>query len=353
MRLLVMTGGAVCLAAAAGVVGYVGAAGDPGASDDPDPVAEATAEVRRGDLVETTSASGALEYADARDLGSDLAGTVTWLPRSGRVVRAGGVLLEVDTAPVVRLDGTVPAWRALGPGATDGVDVRQLERALRDLGYADDYDLAVDRTWTWATTEAVEDWQEDLGVEATGSLPLGTVVFTDGDLRVSGRLVEVGDRVAPGTAVLEVSGVQRRVTVSLETTQRHLAPVGGEVELDFPDGATARGRIVEVETLPAADEQSEETLAVTVQPLGRRSERRVADQLDGASVQVSFTDTIAKDRLVVPVTALVALEDGGYAVEVVAAGESRLVPVTTEAYGDSDVAVTGDLAAGDRVVVTP
>lgn len=352
MRRLVITGTAVCVAAAAGVVGLVSAEGSDRSSD-PEPRADATAEVRRGNLVETTSAGGSLEYAGSHDLGSGLPGTVTWLPRTGRVVKEGGVLFEVDTTPVLRLDGEVPAWRDLGPDVTDGIDVRQLERALRDLGYPEDYDMEVDQDWTWVTTEAVEDWQEDLGVEETGTLPLGSVVFSDGDLRVSGRLVDLGASVQPGTPVLETSGVRRRVTVSLETTQRHLAPLGGDVELDFPDGASARGRIVDVETVPAADEQAEETLSVTVEPLGERSERRVAEQLDGASVLVSFADTIAKDELLVPVTALFALEEGGYAVEVVDGSESRMVPVGTEAFADSLVAVTGDLEPGDTVVVTP
>lgn len=353
MRRAVAMGGALC-AAVAGVVGAVTAVGSP--DDDPSGAtgtsAEATAAVRRGDLVETTSAGGSLEYADARTLTSEVAGTVTWLPASGRVVEEGEALYRVDTRPVVRIDGTVPAWRDLGPDVSDGQDVRQVEEALRALGYADDHDLAVDADWTWATSAAVSDWQEDLGVEETGTLPLGSVVFTDGDLRVSGRTADVGDRVAPGTPVLDVSGTERRITVSLETTQRHLAPLGGEVSLEFPDGTSATGRVIDVETVPA-DAETEESLTVTVRPTGERSEKRVADQLDGTSVQVTFSDTVAKGVLVVPVTALLALSDGGYAVEVVDGSSTRTVPVTTEGFGDASVAVAGDLSAGDDVVVTP
>lgn len=350
MRTWFVAGGAVLVvASAAGVAGVVTAEGD-------DPTAEttttgsATAKVRRGDLVETTSASGSLEYADSRELASELAGTVTWLPATGRVVEEGEALYRVDTTPVLRMDGRVPAWRALGPDVSDGVDVKQLERALLDLGYGEDYDMAADGEWTWVTTLAVEELQEDLGLEETGELPLGSVVFSDGDLRVSGRLVDVGAGVQPATPVLEISDVDRRVTVGLEPSQRHLAPVGGEVELEFPDGTSARGRIVDVELVPATEEQ-EETLTVTVEPLGKRSEKRVGEQLDGASAQVSFTDTLAEKVLIVPVTALVALEDG-YAVEVVEDdGSTRLVEVTAHGFADTSVAVEGDLAEGDEVVV--
>jgi hypothetical protein len=356
--LIVIGGAALVVAGAAAVVSTVDPQGTEPAAGTTDTV-EATARVRRGDLVETSSTSGSLEYADSRDLAAEGAGTVTWLPRSGRVVRQGEALYRVDTVPVVRLDGSVPAWRALGPDLadsdddSDGADVRQLEDALVAMGYGDDWDLAADGDWTWATTEAVEDWQEDLGLEENGELPLGSVVFTDGDLRVAGQLVDVGARVQPGTGVLEVSSAERRVTVSLETTQRHLAPIGAAVTLDFPDGTTARGRVTDVEVVPAEDEQSSETLAVTVTPHGKASERKVARQLDGASVLVSLTDTLAEDVLIVPVTALLAVADGGYAVEVVTDGGTRTVPVTTEAFGDSSVAVSGDLHPGDEVVVAP
>lgn len=352
-----VVGAAVLVVAAAGaVVGVVGtegigATGPSGA--DPEPTAAATAEVRRGDLVETTSVGGALSYPQGRELVTALAGTVTWLPPAGRVVRQGQRLYEVDLTPVVRLDGQVPAWRDLEPGMSDGADVRQLEQALSDLGYPESFDLDVDGEWTWATTQAVKDWQGERDLEETGRLPLGTVVFADGDQRVGARLVGVGDAVQPGTPVLDVSADQRQVIVDLDPTRRNLAPQGGRVELQFPDGTTARGRITDVEVVPPADEQSEETLSVTVRPTGRRSRRAVAEQLDGASVLVSLTATLAENVLVVPVTALVALVDGGYAVEVVDDTGARLVPVTTHGFADSSVGVEGDLAEGDTVVVTP
>ncbi|MFC5728581.1 MULTISPECIES: efflux RND transporter periplasmic adaptor subunit [Nocardioides] len=358
MRTAPIVGVAVLVvAAAAGTVALVGGGGlgpDSGEpADAASTTAVSTAKVREGDLVESTSTSGSLEYADGRDLAAQLAGTVTWLPPAGRVVREGQSLYRVDTTPVVRLDGRVPAWRDLGPDVSDGADVEQLEQALLDLGYGVDEGMDADGEWTYLTTQAVEDWQEDRDLEETGELPLGSIVFTDGDLRVSGRLLDVGAGVQPGTPVLELSGTDRRVTLELEPSQRHLAPVGNAVDLDFPDGTTARGRIVDVEVVPPADEQSQEVLSVTVEPAGRQSRKAVAGQLDGASVQVTVTRTLAEDVLIVPVTALVALVEGGYAVEVLDGGSTRTVPVETGGFADSTVAVTGDLAPGDDVVVTP
>jgi hypothetical protein len=57
--------------------------------------------------------------------------------------------------------------------------------------------------------------------------------------------------------------------------------------------------------------------------------------------------------LAVPVTALVALAEGGYGVEVVDSRGSRLVGVEIGMFSDADdlVEVTGDLDEGDEVVV--
>jgi hypothetical protein len=56
--------------------------------------------------------------------------------------------------------------------------------------------------------------------------------------------------------------------------------------------------------------------------------------------------------LVVPIRALVALAEGGYAVERVSGATSQLVAVEPGAFGDGIVEITGDgVAEGDSVVV--
>ena len=324
-------------------------------SGDDDPAVPATATVQRTDLTETLTVGGQLEYGDPLDIGNLLTGTVTWTPALDSVVAEGEPLYRLDADPVLRMDGAVPAWRDLGPDVTNGRDVLQLERALFDLGYADDLDMEVNGDWTWVTTIAVERWQEDHGLEEDGELPLGRVVFTDGDVRVASVAVEQGTPVEPGTAVLQVSDTERTVTVSVDPTQQELAPVHEAVELEFPDGTAARGRIREVEHVEG-DETTEETLNVTIEVAGSKADRKaVTKQLDGTSVQVGFAHTVAKDVLAVPVTALVALVDGGYGVEKVGADGARsYVAVTTGAFSETLVEIeSADLAEGDEVVVTP
>ncbi|RAJ64761.1 putative peptidoglycan binding protein [Streptomyces sp. KhCrAH-43] len=53
---------------------------------------------------------------------------------AGQSVRAGQLLLEVSGRPVFALQGKMPAYRDLKPGA-EGTDVAQLQSALGQLGY--------------------------------------------------------------------------------------------------------------------------------------------------------------------------------------------------------------------------
>ena len=68
------------------------------------------------------------------------------------------------------------AWRTMAVDDV-GVDVFQLEANLVDLGYDPDGELTVDDTFTDYTADVVERWQEDLALEVTGRVALGSVVF--------------------------------------------------------------------------------------------------------------------------------------------------------------------------------
>ena len=76
--------------------------------------------------------------------------------------------------------------------------------------------------------------------------------------------------------------------------------------------------------------------------------------LDAAPVTVSVVTERHEDVLTVPVNALLALLEGGYAVERVAADGTRAYVATeTGLFEDGRVEVAGDgLAEGDAVVVS-
>ncbi|SEN73294.1 peptidoglycan-binding protein [Nonomuraea pusilla] len=131
------------------------------------PASLVTAAVERRKLVSTIVVSGTLEYGSPLPI--SLAGVVggtsetqraTRAPRPGRL-REGAVLMEVNGRPVFALRGSVPMHRTIAPGAK-GDDVRQLQRALRRLGYGAPVTGVFDR----ATIAAVTRMYAKKGYEA-------------------------------------------------------------------------------------------------------------------------------------------------------------------------------------------
>jgi hypothetical protein len=126
--------------------------------------------------VETDTESGTLSYAGQHTVYDRLSGTITWLPRVGRVIKRGQALFRVDNKPVILLYGSTPAYRDLDSSDSSGPDIRELNANLVVLGYNPD-GIVVDDTWQSATTAGVDALQKALGETQTGELSLGRVVF--------------------------------------------------------------------------------------------------------------------------------------------------------------------------------
>jgi peptidoglycan hydrolase-like protein with peptidoglycan-binding domain len=319
--------------------------------------AVSTANVARRTLTARTSLSGTLGYAGDYTVGGQGHGTITWLPAVGQVIRQGQVLYRLDGQPVILLYGSVPAYRTLAEGATAsdvaGADVAQLNRALVALGYAssEDLDPSSDE-FGWATKAAIEKLQEHLGVKQTGTLELGQVVFLPTATRVTSVSATLGS--PAGGAILKASSTRREVVVNLDANLQSQVRVGETVTITLPNGRTTPGRVSavgKVATAPASGSNSTPTVEVDITP----TDPAATGTLDQAPVQVQVITDTARNALVVPVTALLALAGGGYAVEIVGAdGMHRLVPVQLGLFDDAEglVQVSGSgLAAGQRVVV--
>ncbi len=140
--------------------------------------------VQRRDLVETDTESGTLAYANPQTVYNRLSGTITWLPNVGQLIRPGQTLYTLNGRPVVLLDGSLPAYRALKAKDSDGQDILQLNQDLVEMGFADGQ-ITIDDAWQTGTTDAVERWQASLGEKQTGKIALGRIVFLPGAQRVT------------------------------------------------------------------------------------------------------------------------------------------------------------------------
>jgi peptidoglycan hydrolase-like protein with peptidoglycan-binding domain len=183
----------VAFAAAAAVVLDSRSPAHPSAATGVPPGQTATTVTRRT-LTESATVSGTLGYSGSVELYDRLstAGTFTWLPAVGAVVARGGTLFRVNNLPVVLMYGSVPAYRSLKEGVSDGPDVTELNRNLIDLGY-DPYGAISDSGhFGEATAAAVRRWQKAEGLSQTGEVELGRVAFASGAQRVTKVHVALG-----------------------------------------------------------------------------------------------------------------------------------------------------------------
>ena len=313
-----------------------------------------TAPVVRTDLTNTVQVAGSLSYARSYALVNEAAGTAyTALPAEGTIIRRGQRAYEVDGAPVTLLYGARPQWRALSEGVPPGPDVAQLDRNLIALGFG--AYLTVSDYYTAATAYSVELWQQATGLPVTGTVPLGQIVFAPGPLRVVDVAASLGATPQPGAEVLAATSPVPVVVAQLPVAQEYLVRAGDQVTVTLPDGVTTTpGVIMSVSSVATATGGtaaggatagpqgngaggSQEAVAMTV----RLIHPGAAGNLDQAPVSVNIVSAQAHEVLAVPVSALVALASGGYAVEVVHGASPELVPVQTGLFSGSLVQVSG------------
>ncbi|AGZ38512.1 HlyD family efflux transporter periplasmic adaptor subunit [Actinoplanes friuliensis] len=351
-RVLLATGAVVALAAAGALI--VTQRGTDTTTPSGTGAATGTAKVAKRDLAVTEDVKGDLGYADKRDLTAHRSGVVTYLPAEAAVVKQGKKLYSVDLEPTVLLTGKIPAYRRLSTASPDGADIEQLEKALVALGYGDD--LTVDDNFTAATADAVENWEEDLKrAEPDGTVELGDVVFAPGPLRVSSRAVSVGTQVQITSPVVTVSSTSKVAEVDLEVDKSDLVAAQDAVTVSLPDGKETPGKVTSVGTdaqTSAADPDADPTVLMVV-ALTRPAD---AKNYDSGSVTVTIEQSRDDNVLAVPVTALLALAEGGYAVQVVDPARPtgyRLVGVETGTITDAYAGISGAGVQEGLEVVVP
>ncbi len=233
-------------------------------------------------------------------------------------------------------------------GGTSGTDVLQLEAALAALGFDASGALEVDGVYTVATRSAVEEFQRTLGADDDGIVQLGEIVFRGEPVFVSDELRDVGSPVNPGTPVLAVASADKFVTVDLPASDQQEVAVGQAVTVELPDGTEVPGTVASKASI-ASQGPDGATFEVVI----TLDDSAAAAGLDEAPVDVAIITDSVEQVIAVPVTALLALREGGYAVEVRQSdGSTRLVGVDPGFFADGLVEIeSGDVAPGDQVVV--
>ena len=369
--------GALVGGAVAGAVAVVSASGNPDspASSSGGSSSVTTAQVVRTTLTNTVQVGGSIGYDGSYTVAAlhGGGGVYTWLPEPGQVIRQDQAVYSVSNEPVPLLYGSVPAYRAFDAGMSDGADVGQLTHDLIALGYG--AGLTQSTHYSSATAAAVGRWQSALGLPATGEIPLGEVVFEPGPIRVTSVTPSVGALVGGGGGtVLTATSTTPIVIIDLDVSEEYLVKPGDAVSVVLPDGTTAGGHIETVGTVavcpggsgigtgggasgspdqsPCESGGSGTSSTATVTVAIILDSTRPGATLDQAPVNVNITSQTVGNVLAVPVNALLALQGGGYGVEVVTGKASHLAGVTTGMYSDTLVQVSGSgITAGTLVEV--
>lgn len=203
-----------------------------------DPLAAATytfVEVGDGEVGSSLSLNAVAEWKQTPIGDNRAEGVVTSIDvGAGDEVSQGSVLFTVGLRPVVIAAGEVPAFREITAG-TSGPDVQQIQQLLTDLGL---YTGSVDGGAGVGTVSAIKAWQRSLGVEATGIVEPGDVIFVS----VLPTRVALNDEIRRGVALIGgeklVNGLSLTPSFSIPVTdaQASVMPAGTRVEITSPNG---------------------------------------------------------------------------------------------------------------------
>ncbi|MDX6265109.1 MAG: hypothetical protein QOH84_6797 [Kribbellaceae bacterium] len=406
-RMIALVTGAVVVAGA-GVAGFrvFDKPEKAVASDGPDPAQ--TVEIVRANLSQAKDLGGQLGYGAGQTIKSHAEGTITWLPKIGGSLGRGEALFRVDDKPVVLFYGATPLFRTIGkatppadtpadtPGSPpsappdssstrssstgsppssglpstspsappstppakgadkpiEGPDVRVVKENLTALGFLP---KTTTNKLTSATTKAIKKWQRSLDLEETGVIEPSSVIVLPGAVRVDSIKAMLGDPAAAD--VLGVTATDKVVTLPVDADSTQGISVGAKVKLTLPNGKATAGTIRSVGTdaapPPSDGNPADGGKKAQVTALITLDQQAASAGVDSGPVTVTVPGPSRKGVLVVPVAALLALREGGYAVQVVTGTTTALVGVKTGMFADGNVEITGaGLQAGQKVVTT-
>ena len=189
----------------------------------------------------------------------------------------------------------------------------------------------------------------------TGALALGDAVFLPEAVRIAKVTGQLGGSAQPGAQALSATSDRLHVQVNLDPSDQGQVKRGDRAQITLPGNTTVTGKVDgfgRVAEAPAG--QGSSAADATIPTYISLDDPGKARGLDRAPVGVEITTAGVDSALSVPVTALVGRSGGGFAVEVVRAGERRdLVAVRVGLFDTAGgrVQVEGDLRAGDRVAV--
>jgi len=229
--------------------------------------------------------------------------------------------------------------------------VRIVAKNLRALGYSIEDEQSRtpvhegEAVLTSSMIAAIKRWQRHAELPETGRIGAGDVVVLPGAVRVEAITAQRGDSAA--APLITVTSTTKVITAAADVTQAGTIRKGQRVTVVLPGDKPVRGKVSAISAEVTEEEGSEapkRAVTVTV------DDAKGLAGIEAAKVRVDLPGETREDVLAVPVGALAALSEGGYAVQT---ADGRLVGVETGMFAKGLVEVTGDgIDEGLRVVTT-
>ncbi|GAB49131.1 peptidoglycan-binding domain-containing protein [Mobilicoccus pelagius] len=259
-------------------------------------------------------------------------------PKNGAKITEGGVLAAVNGRPVIALRGKVPAFRDMLPGS-DGIDVRQLQAALRRLDHP-----ITDRVGVFgpSTQQAVQRLYSAAGFTPVAPGPEDVSALRDADAAVRAAKDEVAQaqRVLRAAANPPPEAEVIRAQIAVEEAERALAQTtstGTHRRLLAVQARDARAALAKLRRGPDTS-TAQAALARAQAKVGEAvaTRNRLAVQ---AGPRVPFCEVVFVDALPATVVSAAADPSGG--------GDSAASGGDSAAAGGGGAGGDGDTGSGD------
>jgi hypothetical protein len=270
--------------------------------------------IARGDIVFDDPVSVSLSGATGE---SEVPPVVTKLPEQGAELAEGALMVEVVGRPVFLMQGLIPVYRDLRPGA-EGIDVLQFEEALARLGYLSE---SPDEVWTSATGAAVQAMYDEAGYRANAAdeSELASLDSARDRVRLAGQGVTAAENdlsSITGAAQSDILDARAQVSsaddgLELAKVTRDGANAAAARELTNAEAAAAdavaaaeeaAARLAEAEAGTHPDTglppTPDELAVLREEDVAARSERAAAESTAAAAAQAVTETKVAQDSAV-------------------------------------------------------
>jgi len=181
---------------------------------------------------------------------------------------------------------------------------------------------------------------------------------SDSPIIIGSYINDTGSAVSLNSQLYNISSIGIEVVFQVDASDQETVSVGDSVEIELPTDERVPTQITFIDQV-VTQTQSGEFIEVTLEVLNPEE----IEAYDQAPVKVFVTTEISENVLYVPVNALLALAEGGYALEVYSGGievgtfegesgvDTSYVAVEIGVFTDGFVEVKGNISEGQIVVV--